>query len=500
MKLYFQGGHLPTYRNILKENGVQDISLSYFGLRQRTKFTKGWDISKYFPDQNVFVDSGCATINSEKEQKYTNDELREIAEHYYNWISDNIDSITFFTEFDSKQLGREFIEEKRNSLQEDKERGRFIPIWHSDSGIDSLRELSERFGRVGILQTSIGSRDLVPYLNRLATQGVKLFGLSMTKPDIMQAIPWESVSSTSWISPMQYGDTIIWSHNQLKRYPKKMKDQARKKERSTFLSAGFDYDKIQADDAHEMLRVSIWSWGKQVEAINKKKRVGVTAPVNSYDSDFSDLGDDEVGGVVEKAQKRVPTAKPRNHTDKRVIPFLDFDIITEKRRNDATGEVENVDVPKVRMRSESMRICDTCFLAAKCPMFEENYNCAYDIPIEVRTREQAQSLMDSMVEMQAQRVLFMKMAEDAEGGYADPNLSSEIDRLGKLMEKKHNMEQEGFSLTVTAKQQGNMSRLDNLFGDMTNFKFGELEAPVKAQEALTQLGGSDVIEYFEEGF
>lgn len=499
MKLYFQGGHLPTYRNILKESGVRDISLSYFGLRQRTKFTKGWDISKYFPDQNVFVDSGCSTINSEKEQKYTDDELRDIAEHYYRWITDNIGNIEYYTEFDARSLGSSFLEEKRDSLRDSLD-SKFIPIWHSDTGTEMLSSLARDFGRVGILQTSTGNRDLVPFLNRMATSGVKLFGLSMTKPDIMQAIPWESVSSTSWISPMQYGDTIVWSHNKLKRYPKSMKDQARKKERSTFITAGFDYDKIQADDSRELLRVSLWSWSQQIDAINKKQRTGVTAPVNSYDDDFSEIDTDEVGGVVDRVQKRVPTARHRDASDKKVIPFLDFDFSIEKRRNEATGEMEDVEVPKVKIRSESMRICDTCFLASKCPMFEENSTCAYDIPIQVRTREQAQSLMDSMVEMQAQRVLFMKMAEDSEGGYADPNLSSEIDRLGKLMEKKHNMEQEGFSLTINAKQQGNMSRLDTLFGDMTNFKFGELEAPMKPEETLAQLNMQDTVKYFEEGF
>jgi len=105
--------------------------------------------------------------------------------------------------------------------------------------------------------------------------------------------------------------------------------------------------------------------------------------------------------------------------------------------------------------------------------------------------------MDSMVEMQAQRVLFMKMAEDAEGGYADPNLSGEIDRLGKLIKTKHDMEQEGFSLTVTAKQQGQMSMVDRIFGDIGNTKpLHELEAPVNPQDALTQFGIIDAeIEY-----
>lgn len=485
---------MPTYRKILIENNVQDVGLSYFGLRNRTKFTRGWDISKYFPNQNVFVHSG---VNNEKlQEKYTNDELREIAEHYYSWVNDNIESIKYYTEFDARQLGNSFLEEQRNSLREiafDK----FVPIWHSDDGTESIRLLSEQFGRVGVLQTSVGNRDLVPYLNRLASSGVKLFGLSITKPDIMEAIPWEAVASTSWISPMQYGDTIVWSHNQLKRYPKSMKEQARKKERATFISSGFDYDKIIGDDSRELLRVSLWSWNKQIDAINKKHSRGVTTSMNMDNTDFTETEDYEVGGVLEKATKRVPTARPRNPAEKQVIPFLAFDVDVVKERNKITGEMENVEVSKVKIRSESMRICDTCFLAAKCPMFEENSTCAYDIPIVVRTKEQVTALMDSMVEMQAQRVLFMKMAEDAEGGYADPNLSGEIDRLGKLMKTKHDMEQEGFSLTVTAKQQGQMSMVDRIFGDIGNTKpLHELEAPVNPQDALTQFGIIDAeIEY-----
>lgn len=476
---------------------MEDVSLSYFGLRGRTKFTKGWDISKYFSSaQNVFVDSGCSVINSEKEQKYTNDELMGIADHYYSWISDNIDHVEFYTEFDAIQLGRNFIEGHRDKVRE-VEYDKFIPIWHGDEGIDALRDLADTFGRVGVLQTSIQGRDIVPLLSRMGRAGTKLHGLSMTKPDIMRAIPWESVSSTSWISPMQYGDTIIWSHGQLKRYPKSMKDQARKKERTVFMSAGFDLDKIYADDSKELLRVSLWSWNKLVESINGKNNRGVTTSMKMDDQDFTEFEEGSVGGVVEKAPKRVPTTVARDPSQKRIIPLIDFDYTTEKRRNKDTNEMEDVQVPKLNIRSESLRICDTCFLAAKCPMFEPNNTCAYDIPITIRTKEQMAAAMDSMVEMQLQRILFMKMAEDAEGGYADPNLSSELDRFAKLAKTKHEMEQEGFSLTVTAKQQGQISMVDRIFGDIGNTRpLHELEAPVNPEIAFEQLGIVDAeIEY-----
>ena len=478
---------------MLQAEGITDVSLSYFGLRRRTKFTRPWKLDEKFGDQQrIFVDSGCYTVNNSKEQKYNNDELREIGDHYYRWVHSNIERVEYYTEFDAHQLGRAYREETREQFRDiffDK----FVPIWSGDDGVQALFDLSEQFGRVGVLQTSIGGRDLVPTLNSLASRGVKLHGLSMTKPDIMAAVPWESVASTSWLSPSQFGDTIVWSHNQLKRYPKKMKDQARKKERSVFMTNGFDVDKIENDDSTELLKLSVWSWTQQVNAINRKNTTGVTTPMILDDSENSEFPDDEVGGVLERAQKRVPTATPRDPSQRQVIPFLAFDVDKEKRKDPETGEYVDVDVPKVKIRSESMRICDTCFLAAKCPMFEAGSTCAYDIPIVVRTKEQLTALVDSMVEMQAQRVLFMKMAEDAEGGYADPNLSSEIDRLGNLMKKKHDMEQEGFSLTVTAKQSGQISMVDRIFGDIGNTqKLHELESgPQKPENALNQLGFMD---------
>jgi hypothetical protein len=126
-------------------------------------------------------------------------------------------------------------------------------------------------------------------------------------------------------------------------------------------------------------------------------------------------------------------------------------------------------------------------------MFEENSTCAYDIPITIRTKDQMTALMDTLLEIQTQRVLFMKMAEDAEGGHADPILSNEMDRLVKMADTKHKMEQEGFSLTISAKQQGNTGIVDRIFGEMGNTgKLRELEAPQSPEYMAEQFGIIDV--------
>lgn len=489
MKLYFGGSHLPTYRNLIKETGTPWSSLSYLGLRKRTNFNNPWNISKYFPEEHsLFVDSGCQVLNSAKEQKYTNEELREIADHYYGWVAANINEIEIYTEFDALQLGSSYIEQRRDSHREllfDK----FVPVWHprgtsQSDGMADLHELGERFGKVGIAQTHLNGRDLVLVLNRMASRGIVLHGLAMTKQDIMQAVNWTSVSSTSWVSPQKYGSTFVWSHNQLKSYSKDQKEQARRKERFVIEAAGFDMDKILADDPKELLRLSLWSWSQFVESINGKSRTGVTRSPMKPEEDISENYDESVGGVIEPVKKTLSTVNERDPSQRRVIPLIAFDLNKEKRRNNETGQMEEFDVPTLKTRSQSMRICDTCFLAAKCPMFEENSTCAYDIPITIRTKDQVQALMDTLVEMQAQRVLLMKMAEDMEGGHADPILSSEIDRVMKLLKAKHDMEQEGFSLTINAKQQGQPGIADRLFGqfgDMT--KLREIE-PVSPEEVV----------------
>src|SRR5882757_8607200 len=129
MRFYFSGAEIPTYRNMLLAQGVRDVSLSYFGLRRRTKFTRPWKLDEKFDaSQKIFVDSGCYTVNNSKEQKYDDKELGEIRDHYYRWVHSNIERVEYYTEFDAHQLGKGAREETRESLRDiffDK----FVPIW-----------------------------------------------------------------------------------------------------------------------------------------------------------------------------------------------------------------------------------------------------------------------------------------------------------------------------------------------------------------------------------
>ena len=480
MFLYLGGAEIPGWRTLLEESAVEHVAMSYMGLRRRTKFSKPWLIEEKFPaGQKIFLDSGAYTINSALEDKFSQAELKDIAAHYMTFVQDNIDRVEMVSEFDALPLGREWIEAAREDFFGDLPDDKFLPIWHGGD-LDILAALAQRYKRVGIVQTALGDRNLAPALNGLVQKyGTLLHGVAMTKPTEMAAIRWDSVASTSWISPSQYGDTIVWTGKELKRYPKAYKAQARKQHRTLFLDKGFDAAKIEADDNKEILRLSIWSWQQQIADISR--HAGVTTPPDEAQEPNAETGGVGVDTPPDENRKVMATREERETTP---LPVMGLGKTSEHYTDDE-GARQTRDLPLVEVRSASMRICDTCFLKDKCPGFKPNANCLYNIPVELKTKDQYRALQDSLIEMQTQRVLFMKMAEDMEGGYADPNLSNEVDRLQKLIAAKHDMESESFSLNIQAKgSSGQAGMISRLFGKDPGEQARALPAPVSADRLI----------------
>lgn len=489
MELFFGGSEIPGWRKMLAEEGVETVSLSYMGLRRRTKFSRPWTIEDhYLPAQKVFLDSGAYTVNKADEDKYTVGELKEIAAHYEAFVLQNLDDLHMVSEFDAIVLGREWIEARREDFWDDLPEDKFLPIWHAEWGIDELDRLAQRYKRVGITQTDLDGRNLTPVLNEIVRRyGTLLHGVAMTKPAEMAAVNWNSVASTSWISPSQYGDTIVWTGRELKRYPKKYKDQARKRHRTLFTEAGFDADKIEAGENDEILRFTIWSWQQLADNIDDHRPTGSNAVTTTPDEalpGFAQLTGDDVdtpGPETLKSGSTVAVRKTRPRTN---LPVLGMSSETESY-TDTDGVVKEREVPLVTVRSDSQRVCSSCFLSTKCPAYDEGANCAYDIPMQIRTRPQIQALQASLIEMQAQRVAFMKMAEDLTGGYADPNLSGELDRLQKMIKIKTELEQDSFSIKVEAR--GNVAEagmLSRVFGKEAAQAATALDNPVQADRMI----------------
>lgn len=476
MHIYFGGAEVQGWRTLLSEEHVKHVALSFMGLRRRTKFVRPWVVSEKFPDstQAVFLDSGAHTVNKDEEgDLFSISEIQEIANQYAKFALTNVDRLAFVSEFDALSMGRDWIEQQRQDVWSKIPRESFLPIWHADWGISYLEAMAKEYPRIGVTSTDFNGRNLSPLLNSFVKQyGTKVHGINMSKLDQMSEVRWSSISTISWLSPAQFGDTIVWTGRELKRYPKKMKDQARKRHRTQFMHAGLDPTKIENDDPKEVLRLSLWSW-RQLEANIDRHTLPDnvvtlhTEASNSFGDSPSEansgFASEEVGIEGPEVAHEVPTTAVAVRRETTPLPVLSIATITQSYV-DEDGVSQDRALPLISSRSESLRMCSSCFLAAKCPAYDPGSNCAYNIPLEVKTKDQLKALQDALIEMQGQRVLFMKMAEDLEGGYADPNLSGEMDRLQKMIKTKQEMEQEGFSLKIEAKQQGQVGMISRIFG------------------------------------
>lgn len=167
---------------------------------------------------------------------------------------------------------------------------------------------------------------------------------------------------------------------------------------------------------------------------------------------------------VEVRKHSAPEVVQRAPEEMQNLPVFGFNTKTVVE-TDENGRDVLKDVPVIQTQSSSIRQCNTCFVAANCPAFKPNNSCAFNLPVEVKTKEQLKALLTAIIEMQGQRVAFMRFAEEMNGGYADPNVSQEIDRLFKLVNQVKEMETNKEFIQITAQRQSAGGVLSAIFGD-----------------------------------
>jgi len=281
---------------------------------------------------------------------------------------------------------------------------------------------------------------------------------------------------------MRRGETIIWDGQKLVRYPKNMKAQARPRYKALLEKEGFDFQKFVDDDTLEATKVAVWSY-LQLEASMKK---------GNHMSQLADSNDDPLytglmqTGVGASNNSGSETLK-QEHTElvqrdpKDISPLPVFGYQMKTIVETENGHDVLKDVPVVHSQSASLRNCNTCFVAANCPAFKPDNTCAFNLPVEVKTKDQLKSLLTTIIEMQGQRVAFMRFAEEMNGGYADPNVSQEVDRLFKLVKSMKELDENKEFIRITAERQSSGGVLSAIFGDRAQ-ALREMNQPLNEEE------------------
>jgi hypothetical protein len=480
MNIVFMGGEVPSHRLLLIDAGVKHISLSYWGLAKRgLPKTKNYLLSEKYPDDiKIYIDGGGRHADA---AGLSTRELQDYAAAFEDFIANNYDHIAGVIEFDSQVLGSDWIAGQRKTLGFELQ-DKYWPVWKPEMGHASLFSLSEQWENVALLGTTIDSDTTLAGRTRAlqGQLGTKFHGLGCAKPDNLRQIPFETASTLSWLSPMMRGETIVWDTTRLVRYQKKQKDQARPRYKNVINRAGLDFDKIINDDSNEVTRLAIWSYLELEKSMDKKKPPHLTVVDGEKLSDNSahidDPGSAETLGLepdnsaleVRKDSALEPTKViVRDASETRTLPVFSVNTKTiVDKDNDGRDLIR--DVPVLETTSVSLRQCDTCFVAANCPAFKPQNTCAFNLPVEVKTKDQLKGLLNAIIEMQGARVAFARFAEELNGGYPDPNTGQEIDRLFKIVKSLKELEENKEFVRMTVERQTSGGVLSALFGDKAN--------------------------------
>ncbi len=460
MKIIFLGAEVPSNRIILEQSGATAMGVSFWGLRQRgLPKTKRYELNNYFPDNiEIYVHAGMPHAKSFDEQAF-----EDFAADYEDFIATNLDRISGFTEVDHPELSPNFIDEQRITAWAEVPDEKFWPVYTGGN----LESLSVRYLNVAIPNEQIGESKELVHAQRFSRQhGSSYHVLGAAKPEIINNFPAETTSTLAWLSPMMRGETIIWDGTKLVRYPKRMKDQARPRYKAAYERAGLDFDKIMADDATEISKLAVWSYQQLEQRTNRGDIVTMSDEMLPPDNAETTPSEVTMRG---SEPRKVLSRKPEEMT---TLPVLGVEL-SRTIEPDASGVDVVRDVPVVRSNATSLRMCDTCFVAANCPAFKPANACAFNLPVEIKTKEQMKALVNALVEMQGQRVAFAKFAEDLNGGYPDPNVGQEMDRFFKMLKTIKELDESKELMRVTVERQGSGGVLSAIFGEKAQ-TLGEL--------------------------
>lgn len=435
MNIVYLGAEVPSNRLILEDCGVRHFGFSFYRAWKRgLPKTKNYQLSDYFPDASLIY-----VYDGSPEEMDDPDYLRL----YHQFLESNDSEIHLIYNSTNTEKG--------------------IVLWDANTGKIGLEKLVDSgWAHIGIKGEDI---DTNPFLaastqNLSFEEDVQFHAIAAAKPDNLRQVRASTASTMSWLSPMMRGETIVWDGTRLVRYPKRMQEQSRPRYAHIYEKAGLDFDKILANDAKEVSKLAVWSYQQHEIKVNNMSR-------NLYDkSDDSHSSENAETALTDVDNKdiQVRKLKPREDGEMGMLPVFGYDVSTIIEQDEEGRDVLK-DVPVIRSQATSLRMCDTCFVASNCPAFKPQSTCAFKLPVEVKTKDQLKALINAIIEMQGQRVAFARFSEEINGGYPDPNVSQEIDRLFKLIKTTKELDDSREFIRMTVERQGSSGVLSALFGD-----------------------------------
>jgi hypothetical protein len=433
--IYLAGAENPSHQQILASCGATKVSVNVTSLLRRR--TSSWSLDMPYADWEwvAYCDSPA-----------TEGDLQEVLDSVSKppvWV-----------------IGPESWNKWDN----------YLPLWNGEGSmpihIDSGLVVTDRvFKSKELKKRALSSRRAGSTLGTITGSTDQTIG----KFDI--------VISGAWWSSMKYGETQVWDGQKLHRYNAERQGEVRTRHMEDMDRLGINSELVLMRDPDETARLAVVSWQFYGEKLSSATIIpfpkkSIVCNQGENDMDFS--GSDP--GLLD-----IPTPRGRHQT---IIPVVGMSSITSTERlGDGSEILEEQAI--IRTVPESIRSCDNCFLASSgCPGFQLGASCAYSIPVEIRSKDQLQAVMQAMVELQTQRVLQARFAEEIAGQELSTEVGREMDRLFSSVEKMRDIMDNRESVKMTVEARGRSGVLSRLFGDRVGTNARMLSQPVDSEDVL----------------
>lgn len=283
---------------------------------------------------------------------------------------------------------------------------------------------------------------------------------------------FDMVISSAWWSVQKNGETQVWDGRKIRRYNAYAKDRVRTYHRDDIEALGVDPDRVLSDDVPALTVLAMRSWNAFDSTVGEDPSPEAISPAL--------VEVEEVG-----SGHLVPATTTQR--ERHVLPVMQA--FTKQTEDPLNGDIS--ESLMVQSTAESLRKCNNCYLADSCPSYEADASCAYSIPVEIRTKDQMESVMQAVLEIQTQRVLQARFSEEITGQELAPEVGREMDRLFGLTAKMQEALDNRDSLKVSIEARGGGGSaggaLSRLFGTQVADNAKALPEPVDSDTVLAEV-------------
>ncbi len=452
MQLYFTGAESSSHLDTLKACGVHRIGVSISNLARHTAKYDEWAATGRLNgmDWVVYADATTVPVAPVLELLHGAPTEPEAVIGPVNWADTWLgeSDILFLPLWDGRDPSelREYLESYDGTV---------LP----DSAVDNIQA-------VRTAKASLGPMQMLGGLTG-RSRGVERFDLL--------------VSSAWWAVP-KHGETQVWSNHRLVRLSAEDKHAKRQRYADDIEALGCDVSAVLSDDAAETSKLAIVSWLALEQHLNRGRRLPAVQDDDVVTSEVVDQGGNAPVVVASGASqpRQFTGAAPAN-----VLPTMST-VSAWSQAEDGTQVEEQF----LRSTSATLLQCNTCVLSSACPGYQQGASCHYSIPVTIRTKSQRKAVLETLTEIQTQRVLMGNFVEQI-NGERDDQVGKEMDRLFKMFESLKEIEETSTqSLSIHMKSTGEENRsgaISRLFGSEAGRNAQILDIPVSGESMVEDL-------------